>query len=80
MTERHNSNYFSVNLEKAVNHGAWRDGLSTLETLKGVAAKAEAIIEDRNKNGPLNSVDDLNRVKGCGKKSVDKPAALPDTK
>ncbi len=44
-----------------------------LETLKGVGpAKAKAIIEDRSKNGPFKSVDDLDRVKGFGKKSVDK--------
>ena len=30
-------------------------------------AKAEAIIEDRNKNGPFNRMDDLNRMKGFGK-------------
>lgn len=42
-----------------------------LETLKGVGpAKAKAIIEDRTKNGPFKSVDDLERVKGFSKKSV----------
>ncbi|BBP02654.1 hypothetical protein TPL01_00860 [Sulfuriferula plumbiphila] len=44
-----------------------------LETLKGIGpAKAKAIVEDRAKNGPFKSVDDLDRVKGFGKKSVDK--------
>ncbi len=44
-----------------------------LETLNGVGpAKAKAIVEDRAKNGPFKSVDDLDRVKGFGKKSVDK--------
>jgi competence protein ComEA len=44
-----------------------------LETLKGVGpAKAKMIVDDRAKNGPFKSVDDLDRVKGFGMKSVDK--------
>ena len=44
-----------------------------LETIKGVGpAKAKAIIDYRTKNGPFKTVDDLDNVKGFGKKSVDK--------
>lgn len=36
-------------------------------TLAGVGkAKAEAIVKDREQNGPFKSVDDLVRVKGIG--------------
>lgn len=46
---------------------------SELESLQGVGpAKARAIVEDRTKHGPFKSVDDLERVKGFGKKTVDK--------
>lgn len=44
-----------------------------LQTLKGVGpAKAKAIMEDRAKNGAFKSVDDLDRVKGFSKKTVEK--------
>lgn len=43
-----------------------------LESLKGVGpAKAKAIVEHRTKNGPFKTVDDLDAVKGFGKKTVD---------
>ena len=43
-----------------------------LDALKGVGpAKAKAIVEYRTKNGPFKSVDDLEKVKGFGKKTVD---------
>lgn len=44
-----------------------------LEALKGVGpVKAKAIVDYRAKNGPFNSVDDLELVPGFGKKTVDK--------
>lgn len=44
-----------------------------LETVNGIGpVKAKAIIEYRTKHGPFKSVDDLQKVTGFGKKSVDK--------
>ncbi|KAF0167993.1 MAG: competence protein ComEA [bacterium] len=34
--------------------------------------EAKAIVEHRQKSGPFKSVDDLDKVKGFGKASVDK--------
>lgn len=44
--------------------------------LKGVGEKAaQAIVDYRTKNGPFKSVDDLTKVKGIGKATVDKNRA-----
>jgi competence protein ComEA len=44
-----------------------------LQTVKGIGPKkAEAIIEFRKKNGQFKSVDDLDKVPGFGKATVDK--------
>lgn len=43
-----------------------------LASLKGVGpAKAAAIIADRDANGPFASLEDLMRVKGIGKQTVE---------
>src|SRR5215212_5755468 len=44
-----------------------------LEALNGIGpVKAKAIIDDRAKNGPYKSIDDLDRVKGIGKATIEK--------
>jgi competence protein ComEA len=46
---------------------------SDLMSLKGIGkVRASSIIADREQNGPFRSVDDLKRVKGIGKKTVEK--------
>lgn len=46
---------------------------SELESVKGLGpAKAKAIIAYREANGAFKSVDDLDKVKGFGKSSIDK--------
>ena len=43
-----------------------------LETVKGIGpAKAKAIVEFRKKNGDFRSVNDLDKVPGFGKKTLD---------
>ena len=47
-------------------------GESELDALKGVGpVKAKAIMDYRAKNGPFKSVDELEKVPGFGKKTVD---------
>jgi competence protein ComEA len=47
----------------------------TLETVNGIGpAHAKAIIEYRTKNGPFKSAEDLDHVKGIGKKTMAKIA------
>jgi competence protein ComEA len=44
-----------------------------LESLKGIGpVKAKAIIDYRSQHGPFSSVDDLDKVKGIGKGTLDK--------
>lgn len=43
-----------------------------LDGLKGIGpSKAQAIVADRERNGPFRSVDDLLRVKGIGRKLLE---------
>ena len=50
---------------------------SELELLPGIGpALAGRIVEDREVNGTFNSVDDLDRVKGIGPKTIERIRAL----
>jgi competence protein ComEA len=45
---------------------------TALEQVKGIGpARAAAIVEYRDKNGPFKSVDELTRVPGIGAKSLE---------
>ncbi len=49
------------------------DAKTIAEMVKGVGEKrAQAIIAYREQNGPFASIDDLVRIKGIGKKIIDK--------
>lgn len=59
------SAYAAVNLNTATQ--------AELEAVKGIGpSKAKAIIDYRTKTGGFKSVDDLAKVKGFGKTSVEK--------
>ena len=50
--------------------------LSELESVKGLGpAKAKAIVEYRQKNGPFKNLNDLDKVRGFGQASIKKLAS-----
>jgi competence protein ComEA len=52
------------------------DAKTLARELDGVGmAKAEAIVSYRQKNGPFRSADDLAKVKGLGKKTIEQNKA-----
>ena len=52
------------------------DAITLDQGLKGVGEKtAQAIVEYRTQNGPFKSVDDLTKVKGVGKATLEKNRA-----
>lgn len=49
------------------------DAATLARELQGIGiSKAEAIVAHRDKHGPFRSVDDLARVKGIGRKTLDR--------
>ena len=52
---------------------------AALDAIKGVGpAKAKAIVEERKKNGPFKSLDDVSaRVKGIGEKWARSTGTIP---
>ncbi len=52
------------------------DAKTLARELKGIGlSRAQAIVDDRAKNGPFKSADDLARVKGIGKSVVEENRA-----
>lgn len=52
------------------------DAKTIARELKGIGlSRAQAIVDDRSKNGPFKSADDLARVKGIGKVVVEENRA-----
>jgi competence protein ComEA len=48
------------------------DAKTLAKELKGIGTdRAEAIVQYRKENGPFRSIDDLVKVKGIGKKTVE---------
>ncbi len=48
-------------------------GVEELQAVKGVgASKAEAIVQHRKQHGPFKRVEELDNVKGFGKKTVER--------
>lgn len=49
------------------------DAATLARELQGIGiAKAEAIVAHRDKHGPFRSIDDIARVKGIGRKTLDR--------
>jgi competence ComEA-like helix-hairpin-helix protein len=67
-----------------IRHGGERVNINTatakgLQTLPGIGAKrAGVIVNDRSTNGLFHSVDDLQRIKGIGRGTVQKLTPLVD--
>ncbi len=60
----------SVNINTA-------DAATLAKTMKGIGLKkAQAIIAYRTRHGRFKTVDELKKVKGIGKKTVDKSRAV----
>ncbi len=58
-------------VEKAININ--EATVKELAALPGIGKKkAEAIVAYRNENGQFNSIDDLKKVEGIGKKTLEK--------